>query len=191
MIYTHNAHAMHTTRRITVANLILEYMLANAAAIRGFAPYFSMLVNQPATRFVTPWTSPAGTSYNLDWFAFAWVVFLSVLLVLGTKESATFNTVMTLAHLALVGFIIVAGLTKAKPANAQPFFPFEVRLHTQRPAGLRAKGRTGREGGEGERQGGKRQGEKRQGGKRQGGGGMCTNTHELLASQNSGGWQHL
>jgi hypothetical protein len=48
--------------RVTVANLILEYILANAAAIRGFAPYFSMLVNQPADKFITPWQG-----YNLDW----------------------------------------------------------------------------------------------------------------------------
>jgi APA family basic amino acid/polyamine antiporter len=47
-----------------VANLILEYILANAAAIRGFAPYFSMLVNQPSDRFITPWMG-----YNLDWWA--------------------------------------------------------------------------------------------------------------------------
>lgn len=53
--------------RITVANLILEYILANAAAIRGFAPYFSMLVNKPADFFITPYTAPYGTSYNLDW----------------------------------------------------------------------------------------------------------------------------
>lgn len=51
-----------------MANLILEYILANAAAIRGFAPYFSMLVNKPADYFITPWTSPLGTSYNLDWW---------------------------------------------------------------------------------------------------------------------------
>lgn len=53
--------------RITVANLILEYILANAAAIRGFAPYFSMLVNKPADFFITPYTAPYGTTYNLDW----------------------------------------------------------------------------------------------------------------------------
>lgn len=48
--------------RITVANLIFEYILANAAAIRGFAPYFAMLINQPASKFITPFMG-----YNLDW----------------------------------------------------------------------------------------------------------------------------
>jgi APA family basic amino acid/polyamine antiporter len=53
--------------RITVANLILEYILANAAAIRGFSPYFAMLVNKPSDFFIMPYTSAFGTTYNLDW----------------------------------------------------------------------------------------------------------------------------
>lgn len=55
--------------RITVANLILEYILANAAAIRGFAPYFAMLVNKPSDFFITPYTAPYGMTYQLDWCA--------------------------------------------------------------------------------------------------------------------------
>jgi APA family basic amino acid/polyamine antiporter len=50
-----------------VANLILEYILANAAAIRGFSPYFAMLVNKDSKFFILPWTSPMGTTYALDW----------------------------------------------------------------------------------------------------------------------------
>ena len=53
--------------QVTVANLVLEYILANAAAIRGFAPYLSMLTNQPPGFFVTPYTAAHGTLYNLDW----------------------------------------------------------------------------------------------------------------------------
>ncbi|WIA31201.1 hypothetical protein OEZ86_001201 [Tetradesmus obliquus] len=107
---------------VTVANLILEYILANAAAIRGFAPYFSMLVNQPADKFITPWQG-----YNLDWWAFGLSLAITILLTLGTKESSRFNIIVTLAHVVLVVFIIIAGLVKSKPSNAQPFFPFEIR----------------------------------------------------------------
>ncbi|WIA11145.1 hypothetical protein OEZ85_011287 [Tetradesmus obliquus] len=107
---------------VTVANLILEYILANAAAIRGFAPYFSMLVNQPADKFITPWQG-----YNLDWWAFGLSLAITILLTLGTKESSRFNIIVTLAHVVLVVFIIIAGLVKSKPSNTQPFFPFEIR----------------------------------------------------------------
>lgn len=36
-------------------------------------------------------------------------MFLTALLVLGTKESARFNLIITVAHLVLVVFIIIAG----------------------------------------------------------------------------------
>ena len=61
------ASNLNFVRGQTVANLVLEYILANAAAIRGFAPYLSMLTNQPPGFFVTPYTAAHGTLYNLDW----------------------------------------------------------------------------------------------------------------------------
>jgi hypothetical protein len=50
-----------------------------------------------------------------------------VLLILGTRESSGFNAAVTIVHVALVAFIIIAGFVKANPANATPFFPFGVR----------------------------------------------------------------
>lgn len=44
-----------------------------------------------------------------------------VLLIMGTRESATFNVIITVAHIALVVFIIIAGFVKARPENLQPF----------------------------------------------------------------------
>jgi amino acid transporter len=47
--------------------------------------------------------------------------------MIGTKESSTFNVVLTIVHVLLVVFIVIAGLVKSNPVNAQPFFPYEVR----------------------------------------------------------------
>ena len=47
-------------------------------------------------------------SLSHSW-AFGWCMFITALLVLGTKESARFNLVITVAHLVLVVFIIIAG----------------------------------------------------------------------------------
>jgi APA family basic amino acid/polyamine antiporter len=60
-------------------------------------------------------------------WAFGISLAITILLTFGTKESSRFNIVVTLLHVVLVVFIIIAGLVKSKPANAQPFFPFEVR----------------------------------------------------------------
>lgn len=44
-------------------------------------------------------------------------MFLTGLLVLGTKESARFNLIITVAHLVLVVFIIIAGGFRAVLKN--------------------------------------------------------------------------
>ncbi|GBF96644.1 cationic amino acid transporter [Raphidocelis subcapitata] len=111
---------------LTVSNLIFEYILANAAAVRGFSPYFASLTNKPEAFYIHNWNSPSGP-LQLDWWAFGWCLLLSVLLVFGTKESAWFNGIVTVVHVVLVVFIIIAGLIKANPANARPFLPFGMR----------------------------------------------------------------
>lgn len=54
------------------------------------------------------------------------------MLILGTKESATFNLVVTVVHLILVVFIIIAGFIKADPSNMQPLAPVWLERHLQR-----------------------------------------------------------
>ncbi|KAJ9514573.1 hypothetical protein QJQ45_016310, partial [Haematococcus lacustris] len=46
---------------VTVSNLILEYILANAAVARGFAPYLALLFNKPSSYFIRSWNG-----YRLD-----------------------------------------------------------------------------------------------------------------------------
>jgi amino acid transporter len=43
-------------------------------------------------------------------FAFGWCLLLTVMLILGTKESAMFNLVVTIVHIVLVVFIIVVSV---------------------------------------------------------------------------------
>jgi amino acid transporter len=72
--------------RIVVANLMLEYVLANAAVARSFAGYFANLIGKESSYFIIPYRG-----YDLDFWAFALVLFHMVLLCLGTSESALFN----------------------------------------------------------------------------------------------------
>jgi amino acid transporter len=46
-------------------------------------------------------------------FAFGWCLLLTVMLILGTKESAMFNLVVTIVHIVLVVFIIIVSGTAA------------------------------------------------------------------------------
>ena len=73
--------------RLTVANLILEYVLANAAVARSFSGYFANLIGKDSTFFaVTP-----NDSLNLDFWAFGLVLAATALLCYSTRESSTFN----------------------------------------------------------------------------------------------------
>ncbi len=73
--------------RITVANLILEYVLANAAVARSFSGYFANLIGKDSSFFaVTP-----NDSLNLDFWAFGLVLAATALLCYSTRESSTFN----------------------------------------------------------------------------------------------------
>ncbi|GFH08147.1 AA_permease_C domain-containing protein [Haematococcus lacustris] len=101
---------------VTVSNLILEYILANAAVARGFAPYLALLFNKPSSYFIRSWNG-----YRLDGWSCGLTLFLTSLLCYGIKESATANTIITIVHVVIMIFIIIAGLTKAKKANFQPF----------------------------------------------------------------------
>lgn len=103
----------------TVANLVFEYVLANAGVIRGFAPYFASLCNKPSDYFLVPWNG-----YNLDFFAFGLTLAITVLLIFGMKESSLFNLIITILHIILVVFIIIAGFTQADTANFTPFAPY-------------------------------------------------------------------
>jgi amino acid transporter len=48
---------------------------------------------------------------------------LTGLLMIGTKESSTFNVILTIVHVLLVVFIIIAGLAKVKPGERTALLP--------------------------------------------------------------------
>lgn len=115
------------TAWIVVMNLIMEYVLANAAVMRGFSGYLARLLGLNRTDyFVTTWVAPNKT-YLLDWWAMGVVLVFTLLLIYGTKESAMFNNIMTIFHVLLVVFIIIAAFIKADVNNAKPFMPFSYR----------------------------------------------------------------
>ncbi len=69
--------------RFTAGMMIFQYILANAGVARGFSGYFANLCGQATDFFIV-----AG---YIDFLAFGLVLACTVLLVIGTKESAWFN----------------------------------------------------------------------------------------------------
>jgi len=118
-------------------DLILEYAVASATVSVGWSNYFQQLIGLKWFG----WTLPleiskapvdykpelgtfelTGAYFNLPAVAIAAI--LTVILVIGIRESARFNAAMVIAKLAVVLFVIAVGVFYVDPANWRPFAPY-------------------------------------------------------------------
>jgi len=107
-------------------DLILEYAVGSMTVSIGWSGYFQRILAGfgtplPAWMSAAPGTLP-GAVVNLP--AIVIVLLITVLLVIGIRESARFNATMVAIKLAAVVFFIVAGATFVKPDNWSPFAPY-------------------------------------------------------------------
>ena len=114
-------------------DLILEYLAAGSAVAVGWSGYFNGMmadfgINLPANLSTSPvvWNVDqtfglSGAVMNLP--AFFLILFLTALLVIGIRASATFNGVMVLLKLAVVMLVIGFGLQFVTMDNLTPFIP--------------------------------------------------------------------
>ena len=107
-------------------DLILEYAVGSMTVAIGWSGYFQRILAGfglplPAWMSAAPGTMP-GAVVNLP--AIVIVLLITILLVIGIRESARFNAVMVAIKLAAVLFFIVAGFKFAKPENWSPFAPY-------------------------------------------------------------------
>ncbi len=125
-------------------DLILEYTIASAAVAHGWSQYFQEVIKgflhfSPETVAKYHWVGwflktpfdynpnvgeVVGTGAVVDLPAILIIIFLTIILVRGIRESAGFNTFMVLVKLAVVLFVIFAGIHYVDPANWHPFAPY-------------------------------------------------------------------
>jgi APA family basic amino acid/polyamine antiporter len=116
-------------------DLILEYAVASMTVAHGWSKNFQDVlaifgIHLPKEIAASPFDyDPAlghfvgtGTWFDLPGILIAALV--TWVLVIGIKESAGFNTVMVVIKLAIVFFVIGAGIFYVNPANWHPFAPF-------------------------------------------------------------------
>lgn len=96
-------------------DLVLELALGAAVVSRGWSAYLQELFDLP--------TWLAGGDALPDIAAIVIVLGLTALGVLGTKLSGRFTSVLVVIKIAVVLFVIVAGLFFVKAANLTPFIP--------------------------------------------------------------------
>jgi APA family basic amino acid/polyamine antiporter len=116
-------------------DLILEYAVSAATVTHGASAYFQNLIgifglSLPTAITRAPFDVDATTGH---WFATGTVIdfpallvtaIVTVILVIGIKESASFNAAMVVLKLAIVIFVIGLGATYVNTANWHPFAPF-------------------------------------------------------------------
>ncbi|MBA0773321.1 hypothetical protein Gotri_008605 [Gossypium trilobum] len=100
------------------ANILMEYVLSNAAVARSFTEYLCSAfgISDPNSwRVEVPGLLQG---YNkLDFSAVALVLILTFCLCHSTKESSILNLIMTAFHIVFFGFIIIMGFCNGSVEN--------------------------------------------------------------------------
>ncbi|XP_075977772.1 cationic amino acid transporter 3-like [Anticarsia gemmatalis] len=100
-------------------NLIMEYMIGTAGIAKGMSLYIDSLCNNTMAARMTE-IAPIHVSFLADYpdfFAFALVGVITVLLSVGVQESTKLNNVFTGLNLITVIIVVVAGAIYSDPAN--------------------------------------------------------------------------
>ena len=114
-------------------NMVLEYLVSASTVAVGWSGYFLSLLNNLGLTFPAAFANApiAGTGIAALHFtgaivnlpAVALIGALSVFLVVGVRESASFNNAMVLLKTGVVILVILFGLPYVSRANLTPFIP--------------------------------------------------------------------
>jgi APA family basic amino acid/polyamine antiporter len=121
-------------------DLIIEYAVGNVAVAISWANYFKTLLKGGgiivpdwlSTDFHTARKIPGlienaphvlGVPIVFNLLAFLIVAAITIILLIGIRESAWFNAVMVMLKLAVLTFFIILGLRTMSLENWQPFMP--------------------------------------------------------------------
>ncbi len=116
-------------------DLVLEYTVASSAVAHGWSAHFQDFVKSFGVQLPHAWTNPPfdfepatgqfiATGAYLDVISVIITAIITVVLVKGIKESASFNSGMVIVKLAIVLFVIVVGAFYFDPQNLKPFAPY-------------------------------------------------------------------
>ncbi|XP_042512891.1 cationic amino acid transporter 6, chloroplastic-like [Macadamia integrifolia] len=113
------------------ANILMEYVLSNAAVARSFTEYLSSTFGAIDKNSWRVEVGGLATGYNrLDFTAVALVLLLTICLCYSTKGSSNLNLVMTIFHVVFFGLIIISGFCNGSGENLihpRGLAPFGVR----------------------------------------------------------------
>jgi len=118
-------------------DLVLEYTVGSATVAHGWSHYFQDFISIFHLHLPAVWTNApfdfdpklghiVSTGTILDLPAIVITFIVTTILVIGIKESASFNATMVIIKLAIVLFVIVVGAAHVNPANWHTFAPYGI-----------------------------------------------------------------
>jgi len=109
-------------------DLILEYAVSNMAVAVGFSAYIDSLLRGFGIHLPRQFMGPifvagerTGSYFNLPGFLI--VMIISVILVLGIRESAGANNIMVMVKIIAILIFVFAASRHIEPSNWKPFMP--------------------------------------------------------------------
>ncbi|MGB8476253.1 MAG: amino acid permease [Candidatus Acidiferrum sp.] len=109
-------------------DLILEYAVSNMAVAVGFSAYIDSLlqtfgIHLPPSLSTPAYTPGTGWLLHFNLVGFIIVMLLTVLLIVGIRESAGANGIMVAIKLVAIGLFLLFASKYIKPINWHPFMP--------------------------------------------------------------------
>jgi APA family basic amino acid/polyamine antiporter len=109
-------------------DLILEYAVSNMAVAVGFSAYIDSLlqtfgIHLPPSLSTPAYTPGTGWLLHFNLVGFVIVMLLTVLLIVGIRESAGANGIMVAIKLVAIGLFLLFASKYIKPINWHPFMP--------------------------------------------------------------------
>src|SRR5438094_5780704 len=116
-------------------DLVLEYAVASSTVAHGWSHYFLSFLAIFDIRLPERWTA---TPIDIDPTSHLWaatgsycnlpaalvVLLISIVLVVGIRESASFNAAMVILKVIVALLVIALAATYVRPQNWHPFLPF-------------------------------------------------------------------
>ncbi|GAB4836236.1 Cationic amino acid transporter 7, chloroplastic [Ancistrocladus abbreviatus] len=119
---------------LTGANLVMDYVLSNAAVARSFTAYFGTAVGASTGKWRFTLSFLPNGFNEIDVVAVFVILLVTFIICYSTRESSVLNLLLTVAHILFIAFVIVVGFWRGDPKNftepADPtrhssgFFPF-------------------------------------------------------------------
>jgi amino acid transporter len=100
-------------------DLILEYIIGTASMSNALSQYIDYVFDRKIRKFMLAYIplNVTGLGPYPDFLAFGFACFATFMMIVGVKESAYINKLITMINILILAFITVAGATKASFSN--------------------------------------------------------------------------